>query len=337
MKISGSSLLLSAFALLALLQAAAAQPALLPKAWVSKDGVDSAGCGGLTSPCRTPQQAHDNIASGGEISVLTPGDYPGPGLAKLAITKSVHFTNDGVGEAGIQATGGSTGISISAGVGDIVTLRGLVIDGQGTGAFGILLRTANALHVQNCVIRNFQQTSQGYGIFVAAVGVSTQLFVSDTLIYNNGSSIGTGGLFIRPQVSGGVQGAVNAVLDRVHFENNVDGLYMLGDLVTGAGVHVVLRDSVISGNFASGVIAQTVAGQAPAFALIERSSMVNNRSFGVVASGPGATFLLKESTITRNGTGVGTFDSGQLISYRNSTNNNNLGAEGVATSFLGPF
>jgi parallel beta helix pectate lyase-like protein len=95
-----------------------------------------------------------------------------------------------------------------------------------------------------------------------------------------------------------------------------------------------MRDSVISGNVGNGIRAATSAGKGPAFALVERSSIVNNRLTGILAEGPGATILLKESTITRNGTGVSTSNSGQLISYGNNTNNNNIGAEGVPTGFF---
>src|SRR5438105_821498 len=83
-------------------------------------------------------------AAGGQISVLTQGDY---GL--LAIAKSVSITNDGAGEATILAGGVTPALTINAGAGDIVSLRGLVIDGLGTGSIGISITRASAVHVQN--------------------------------------------------------------------------------------------------------------------------------------------------------------------------------------------
>src|SRR5262249_25157398 len=109
------------------------------KVWVSNAGVDSGTCGAVTAPCKTSVQALTNVAAGGEIGVLTPGDYGGIGIGK-----SVSITNDGTGEAGIQFTNG-TAIFINAGVGDIVGLRGLVIDGQGSADGGIVFIQGSAL------------------------------------------------------------------------------------------------------------------------------------------------------------------------------------------------
>ena len=322
--------------LLALVTAAPA-PAQNAKSWVANDGADGNPCT-LALPCATFQRAHNQTNPGGEIGVLTPGDYGGATTPRLAISKSIHITNDGTGEASILAPATAVGISISAANGDIVSLRGLVIDGQGTGSQGIAFFRGSALHVQNCVIRNFLGVlSVNFGIEFVPSGVSSQLFVSDTIVFNNGSNAGTGGILVQPQDFGGQPGVANVVLDRVRLENNVEGLSIVGSFTTGTGAHVVLRDSIMSGNVGNGIRALTTAGHAPAFALVERVSTINNAQSGIRADGAGATILLKESTITRNGTGVTTVNSGQLISYGSNTNNNNLGAEGVATGFFSAF
>src|SRR5262249_11655958 len=200
---------------------------------------------------------------------------------------------------------------------------------------GIAFLTGSALHVQNCVIRNFE----GSGAFAiafqrAGTGSHTsQLFVSDTIIFNNGSNTQSGGVLIQPLLTH----RANAVLDRLHLENNVRGLWVDGAQSTGAGAHVVVRDSVMSGNAGDGIIATTVAGHAAAFLVVERSALVNNAGNGILATGPGATVLLGESTLTDNGAGVSTVNSGQLISYGNNQNNNNVGPEGTASSFDLPF
>jgi len=127
------------------------------------------------------------------------------------------------------------------------------------------------------------------------------------------------------------------VLDRVHLENNVDGILIVGYVTTGAGSHVVVRDSVMAGNVGSGIHAVTLAGKSPAFVFVERSSMVRNGASGILADGPGATVLLRQSAITRNGAGVTTANGGQLISFGDNANANNLGPEGVATGFRSAF
>ena len=297
------------------------------KVWVASTGVDNASCGTVTAPCRTFVGAEVNVAAGGEIGVLTPGDYGDPSFATF-ITKSLALTNDGIGEAGIQR-GDGTALALFAGNGDIVSLRGLTFDGVIGGNVGIeILHNMSAVHIQNCVIKNFQ--SPGFGILNhSTIG---QLLISDTLIYNNGSIAGTGGIVLR--------GNVNVTLDRVHLENNVVGLLADGTDDTDTtvkGIFVVVRDSVAAANAADGIFARTKAGRGPAFMVVERGTSVNNAGSGIHADGPGATVLLSDSTISRNGAGVSTANGGQLISYGNNRNNNNVGPEGVPTGFFGLF
>jgi hypothetical protein len=306
----------------ALLHGTPAQ-ALNAKSWVSRAGSDSNPCT-LAMPCATLQHAHDATASGGEISILDPGDYAG-----LFISQAISISHDRAGEATIGSVG-SVGIIISAGVGNVVSLRGLVFDGMGSsGPAGIDFNLASALHIQNCVFRNYESAVVGYGIRLFPAAHTSQLFVSDTIIFNNGSAAGSGGILIAPEGTA----SVNAVLDRVRLENNVEGLSIDTRSATGgAGVHVIVRDSVMSGNAANGIHVHTTAGKPPAFAFVERSSIVDNVGAGILADGPGATVVVGSSTISRNAAGVSTMNSGQLISYGDNQNNNNIGAEGSATS-----
>src|SRR5262249_6883060 len=117
--------------------------------------------------CASISQALSETLFGGEVIVVNAGAY-GP----ASITKSVNITNDGAGEASVDS------VSIGALAGDVVSLRGLVVDGVGFGSVGILITTASAVHIQNCVVRNFEQSLTGVGISLAPSG-NTQLFVSD--------------------------------------------------------------------------------------------------------------------------------------------------------------
>ena len=307
----------------ALAPALAAAPALAlnNKSYVSSAGSDGNSCADPQHACATLQAAHDKTGAGGDIGVLDPGSY-GP----LTIGKSINITNDGVGEAGIVAVPGGSGITITAGNGAIVSLRGLVIDGQGAGATGIQINQASGVHIQNCVIRNFEAAGSGRGIMLFP-GSSTQMFVSDTIIFNNGSTADTGGILIRP-FSGG---SASVVLDRVHLENNVFGLKVDGTSASGNGSHVVIRDSVVSGNAADGILALTTAGHAPSFVVVEGTSSVHNAGTGIRADGPGATMLLNADMVARNSTGISAVNGGQLISYGTNKVNNNLGPDGIPT------
>jgi hypothetical protein len=312
--------------MLASLLHAAPGHAQFSKSWIANNGSDGNPCT-LAAPCATLQHAHDVTPAGAEIGVLNAGDY-----GQVFITKSIFVTNDGSGEAGIFATsGGLIAVRVNVGSGEIVGLRGLVMEGGLAGNAGLSFLNGSALHVQNCVIKNFQGNEGG--IIYQPIG-NSQLFVSDTIIFNNGSVADTAGITIRPLGTG----VANVVLDRVHLENNVVGLQLDASLASSSnGIHAVLRDSVVSGNASNGILAFTQAGAPAAFLLVDRSTIVNNAGNGIFANGPGATVLLKASTLTRNGAGVSTANSGQLISYGNNRNNNNLGPEGTATGMLTAF
>src|SRR5215831_15595376 len=111
---------LAALAALALLPGTPAWAA--PKVWVANTGNDFNPCT-VASPCATFAHAHGVVDAGGEIGILTPGDY-----AAVTIAKSVSITNDGVGEAGILVSALTIAIDVNAGHGAVVGLRGLVLD-----------------------------------------------------------------------------------------------------------------------------------------------------------------------------------------------------------------
>src|SRR5262249_32674527 len=149
---------------------------------------------------------------------------------KFFIGKAINITNDGSGEASISGPPDDAAVVIDSGTGDVVSLRGLVIDGLGSGAQGIYFIYGLALHVQNCVIRNFEATVPGLGVgiefspvFRGTRSSIQRLFVSDTIIFNNGAGGSqTGGIFV--QWRGDQTDGISIVLDRVHLENNVNGI-----------------------------------------------------------------------------------------------------------------
>jgi Right handed beta helix region len=287
---------LTSLLLLAALPGISISAPLPSKVWVANWGVDSSSCGSVTSPCATLQPAHDNVAPGGEIRVLTPGDFGGKRSPRLSITKSVSIIHDGSGEAGIFGALDGPAIYIAAGANDVVSLRGLVIDGQGLASEGIQVRRATAVHIQNCVIRNFGGLGGGVGISLMPA-VNSRLFVSDSIIFNNGSSLTAGAITVRPS---GSSASANVVLDRVVLEKNIVGLKVDGTSSNGKGVHAIIRDSVVSSNAADGILAISSSGKGPATIILERTASVNNGRNGILADGPRTTALLRDSVITGN-------------------------------------
>src|SRR5436309_2499427 len=145
------------------------------RTWVSGVGDDANPCTRV-APCKTFAGAISKTIAGGEISVLDPG-----GFGAVTIT-SISITNEGAGEASILAPG-TNAIIVNAAASDVINLRGIIIDGGQLGAAGlngIRFISGKALHIQNCVIKNFAGSAgSGFGIEVALSGLG-QLFVSNT-------------------------------------------------------------------------------------------------------------------------------------------------------------
>jgi hypothetical protein len=293
------------------------------RTWVSGLGDDANPCTRV-APCKTFAGAISKTTAGGEISVLDPG-----GFGAVTITKSISITNDGAGEASILAPG-TNAIIVNAAASDVINLRGLIIDGgqlAAAGLNGIRFIAGKALHIQNCVIKNFAGTGvSGFGIQVVLGGVG-QLFVGDTVISNNGSGNNGGGVLIQPT---GV-GSAKVILERVQVEGNVLGLKVDGTNSTGtSGNSLVVRDSVVSGNSQTGISVTVPPGGQGSNIFVDHTAVLANGTIGILASGAATAILVSNSTITLNGTGIATQAGGSVFSYKNNNLNNN-GTDGTFT------
>ena len=100
------------------------------RTWVSGVGDDANPCS-RTAPCLTFAGAITKTAAGGEIDALDSG-----GFGTLTITKSITIDGGG-GVASVMASSGGTGITVSAGATDIVTIRNVQVQGDlGNGSSG---------------------------------------------------------------------------------------------------------------------------------------------------------------------------------------------------------
>jgi hypothetical protein len=151
------------------------------RTWVSGVGDDVNPCS-RTAPCKTFAGAIAKTARGGEIDVLDSG-----GFGTVTITKSI--TIDGTGMLASTLATGVTGININitdaTDMAKTVRIRGLSINGAGTGKFGVLVTAAGRVSVEDTVIDGFD-----LGINIAAGLV----FVRNTTIRNNkGAAINLAG------------------------------------------------------------------------------------------------------------------------------------------------
>jgi hypothetical protein len=254
------------------------------RTWVSGVGDDANPCS-RTAPCKTFAGAISKTATGGEINVLDPGGFGG-----VTITKSITISSEGF-EAGVLVSG-TNAIIINATTASNVVLRGLDIEGLGTGLDGIkVLGGLGSLHVEKCTINNFRGTNgSGIEIATSTAAATTHVFIKDTIIRNNGQGTG-GGVLINP--TGGA--IVKASLDNVRLEFNIFGFKVQGGSTTA-----MVNGSVAAGNSAAGF----TNAAAPAVLFLARSVAANNGTFGVVCQG--TTTSLGDTTIVGNGTAATT-------------------------------
>lgn len=144
------------------------------RTWVSGVGDDANPCS-RTAPCKTFAGAISKTASGGIINTIDPGAY-----GTVTITKPITIEAES-GQAGVLASF-TNGIIVNAPTGSTVILRGLQIDGAGSGLSGIRVLGGDVF-VEDCVIRGFRG-SPGVAINLEA-SVKSRLFVSRSTIVGN--------------------------------------------------------------------------------------------------------------------------------------------------------
>jgi hypothetical protein len=278
------------------------------RTWVSGVGNDANPCS-RTAPCKTFAGAIVKTAVSGEINCLDPG-----GFGAVTITKSIIISCE-TGTAGVLVSG-TSGIVVNVGASDIVYLRGLDFEGVTTGLSGINFIGAGVLHVQHCLIRDFNSGAAS-GISFTPNGTS-ELYVSDTYLTDNGVGTTGGGIIIKP--SGAAN--VTAVLSQVHVENNITGIE--ADSTGGTGtIKLSIVDSTSAGNSFSGIAAVTTGGAGTSAVMVNRATSVNNNT-GLNSTGPTSTIRVGSSTITGNNIGVVSGSGGVLQSYGNNQINGNV-------------
>ena len=283
------------------------------RTWVSGVGDDANPCS-RTAPCKTFAGAISKTAAGGEINVLDPG-----GFGAVTITKSITILADG-DVAGIAAPG-TNGIIINAAATDVIVLKGLDIDGYGnTSLNGVKFINGGALHIYNCIIRNFKGgLPNGFGVMFSPNSAS-ELYISDTIISGNGSAGWGAGVLIGPQGTGNA----NVTINNSNIDNNEKGVWAYGNDSTTA-MNITIQDSVVHGNGGDGVLASTIAGKSRIQINLDRTSVTGNvgtgaKADGAAASGSGsATVRIGSSVISSNVQGVSAVNAGVIQSYKNNS------------------
>jgi hypothetical protein len=249
------------------------------RTFVSGTGDDANPCS-RTSPCKTFAGAISKTAACGEIDALDSG-----GFGTVTITKSI--TIDGTGKLAAILASLSTGIVVNAQSTDVVTLRGISINGLCNGTQGINVLQAKELNIEDCVIFKFGQIP-GNGI---------------TVNDSNGCGLKVRNSVIRDNVGDGINvtasaGVTNIALDNVRLSGNANGLH------ARAGSRVTAHNSVFSNNTANGIFADASPAGSLVNVFVWTSQISLNGANGVLAGNArnagNSAVIISQNQIDRN-------------------------------------
>jgi parallel beta helix pectate lyase-like protein len=257
------------------------------KIFVASYGSD-ANDGSRGSPKRNFQPAHNAVAAGGQIVVLDTAGY-----GQLTVTKSLAITVPPGVNGFVTVTGGANGVTINAGASDSVSLRGLIVEGGGTGisnSYGINAASVGNLTVEDCTVRNF-----GGGMIVQS-STASKSYLRRCAVRGCGD-----GLFVVAFSSV----THSLVATGCQFEQHTTIGVSAVTFDVGGKVDVTLADCVIAG------IASSNNGQA-----IQAQSINGAPTDAVVVR-------VENCRITSNLFGVNTFNGAKALSRGNNTLENN--------------
>jgi len=229
--------------------------------FIASNGTDSTNCT-RTAPCETINQALNNAAVNdtivcvdtvvtGYIPIFKSIDIDCSG-ARLVVRDSINTSFNAAIYINIPVSAGDTFRT--------VRLRGISVNGSNGGntrfiPIGVRIVSAAAVYIENVVVSDMIQQ----GILDERTGGQTTLFITDSIIRNNG---GTG-------VAIGSQGPSTIVLDNVSSENNAYGIGV------ASGNQIMINRSVFSGNSAAGVEGDTGAQ------IVVNNSSISHNNIGV--------------------------------------------------------
>lgn len=261
------------------------------RTWVSGVGDDANPCS-RTAPCKTFAGAISKTAAGGEINVLDPG-----GFGAVTITKSITISSECF-EAGVLVSG-TNGIVISSpGNGSFVTLRGLDIEGLGTGLAGVKVLTSvgqvTTVNIENCTFNKFTQ-----GAINVAASSDVKLNVINCIIRNSSDGI------LASTSAGQVKGSIT----NTSVTNNTQGIH------GQANARLVVTNCNISGNVNNGVLAD---GGTTGVIRVTNSNISNNGTNGLSAVTTGVISINGCDVYNNNGTAATASGGGQIFTFGNN-------------------
>jgi hypothetical protein len=295
---------LSSFAagMIALLAASSPALASAARTFVSGVGTDTGTCP-ITQPCRTFAYSLSQTAPSGEIIVLSSAGY-----GAVTINQAVSIINTS-NFAGVTVASGN-GMTINAGANDSVTLRGLTVDGGGTGSNGIVFNSGGKLTIDECKVMNFVGNDPaGNGILIQPTSGIHNIVITNTTASNNQNV----GIYYLPPSGNATTGIV---IDRVGANNNIAfGIAINNGGSTGAATAGISNSTASFNN--NGFIFNNATASLDASnatsningvyagtgtLALGRSVLMNNSQLGLLISG-GTVNSYGDNRIAGNGVG----------------------------------
>lgn len=242
-----------------------ASPALgATRTFVASTGADTGVCS-RAAPCRSFAYAVTQTSPAGELDVLDSGGY-----GTVTITQAISIVAPAGVTASIAVPANTDGITVNAGTSDLVEIRGLTLEGGGTGGAGVVFNSGGALLVSNCVIQNFVGRNNSYaaGILIQPNTSSAQVIVEDTKLVGNKNY----GLMVQP-----------------------------ASTVT---LKITIQRVLAAKNGTTGVTVSSTYNSSVAVAMTQVTATGNG--VGLSAAGQGMTSIFDEVNVLHNSTGLST-------------------------------
>ena len=275
------------------------------RTWVSGVGDDVNPCS-RTAPCKTFAGAISKTATNGEINCLDPAGY-----GAVTVTKSI--TIDCEDTQGSILSAGTNGVIVNiTAVTDTkksFKLRGVSINGAGTGINGVRILSANNVTLQEVVIDGMTQ----HGVSVETNTTVLKMLVDATTIRSNAGH-GINAFVVLPST-------LNLVVNNSTFAYNAQNGLNFADNVKATATSSVFMNS------ASGVLASN------AVVYLKDCTVAYNTTNGI-RSQSGGNIILHGTSITSNGTGISNAATVTSVTGTNSITGNTV--DGAPSAFAPP-
>lgn len=275
------------------------------RTWVSGVGDDVNPCS-RTAPCKTFAGAISKTATNGEINCLDPAGY-----GAVTVTKSI--TIDCEDTQGSILSAGTNGIIVNITAGTDLKksfkLRGVSINGAGTGINGIRILSATNVTLQEVVIDGVTQ----HGVSVETTVTPTTMLVDSTTIRSNAGH-GINAFPILPAT-------LSLTVNNSTFAYNAQNGLNLADNVKAAAFGSVFMGS------ANGVLASNAQ-------LYLKDCIINYNTTAGVRSQSGANVRLHGVSVTNNNNGISNAATVTSVTGTNSITGNTT--DGAPNAFAPP-